>query len=345
MSLNLAELQARLELETKSVSTPESLETFKRDWMGKDGAVKVLFKQLKDVPASDKPKVAADLNQLKERVEAFIVERANDFANAGDNKRIAQEFFDFSLPGKNPGIGSAHPIRLVERRLEDLLRPFGCRVIEGPEVETQYYCFDALNIPKHHPARDMQDTFYIDQEDGLGLLHVLRTHTTSVQARELQKGQLPVKVMSYGRVYRNETEDASHQAMFHQFEVVWIEPGLTVSHLMGILSYLLKGLYGQERRVRFVPKFYPYTEPSLGAQVDCTICAAKGCGACGGAGWVTILGSGMIHRNVLTEFNYDPEKVSGFAFGMGTSRLAAQFYNSPTLKTLYDGDLRVFATL
>jgi phenylalanyl-tRNA synthetase alpha chain len=211
----------------------------------------------------------------------------------------------------------------------------------GPEIETEYYCFDSLNIPKHHPARDMQDTFYT--ETG----HVLRTHTTSVQARLLQTRslfegkKLPIKVASFGKVYRNETEDASHTAMFHQFELVWVEKGLTLANLLAMITHIVKELYGKRRKVQFVPKFYPYTEPSIGPRIDCVICKSAGCPSCGGAGWVTVGGAGMIHRNVLLEFGFNPDEVAGFAFGLGSSRLAGQMYNLPHLRAVYENDLRI----
>ncbi|MBX7139196.1 MAG: phenylalanine--tRNA ligase subunit alpha [Oligoflexia bacterium] len=333
--LNLSEVKESLLAQLKRISTPQDVEILKRDWLSKEGTLKLLFKQLRDIPAERKPEVAAGLNDLKQLLEQFVSEQEQRLAADLREKSARSEFVDLSLPSRWSGLGSVHPISLVERRIAEILRPFGFRNVLGPEVETEYYCFDSLNIPPHHPARDMQDTYYT--ANGL----VLRTHTTSVQARELQKGGLPVKVASFGRVYRNETEDASHQAMFHQFELVWLEAGLTLSHLMGLISHILKELYGKRRKVKFVPKFYPYTEPSIGPQVDCTFCKGSGCPACGGAGWVTIAGAGMVHRNVLREFGYDPEKVSGFAFGLGTSRLASQFSGISALKTLYDNDLRL----
>jgi phenylalanyl-tRNA synthetase alpha chain len=173
---------------------------------------------------------------------------------------------------------------------------------------------------------------------------LLRTHTLP-SSRELQKGGLPIKIAAYGRAYRNETEDASHQALFHQFELVWLDKGLTLANLMGLINHILKELYGKRRKVKFMPKYYPYTEPSIGPYVDCVICKGSGCSACGRSGWVAVGGSGMIHRKVLEEFKYDPDEVSGFAFGLGTARLASQFYNIPTLKMVYDGDLRTLRSL
>ncbi len=335
IELDFAEAERELTAAMEKIVTKDDLELVRRDWLGKEGIIKELFKQLRDVPADQKAHVAAGLNSLKVASEEGIAARESALAETTLLEKLRNEFLDPSLPPRWTGLGRMHPVTRIERRISEILHPFGFTNVLGPEVETDYYCFDSLNIPPHHPARDMQDTFYT--ETG----HVLRTHTTSVQARSLEKGGLPVKVASFGKVYRNETEDASHQAMFHQFELVWIEEGLTLAHLMGIISHILKSLYGKRRKVRFVPKFYPYTEPSIGPQINCVICGGKGCSSCGGAGWVTIAGAGMVHRNVLEEFKYDPKKVTGFAFGIGTSRLAGQMYEVPKLKSLYDNDLRI----
>jgi phenylalanyl-tRNA synthetase alpha chain len=333
--VNFDVLLGELKSAFSRVVTPADLELLKRDWLGKEGTIKVLYKDLKDVPPEDKPRIAGQLNELRDAAERFVKDREEALAGAARDRELANQFFDLSLPGLTAGVGRIHAITAVERRIAAVLKPFGFASVQGPEIETEYYCFDALNTPKHHPARDMQDTFYTEHA------HMLRTHTTSVQARELQKGKIPLKVASFGRVYRNETEDASHQAMFHQFELVWLEEGLTVANLMALINHILKAIYGKRTKVRFVPKFYPYTEPSLGVQIECAACRGAGCSLCGRSGWLTIAGSGMIHRNVLREFNYDPEKISGFAFGLGTSRLAAQFLGVPTLKMVYENDLRI----
>lgn len=318
-----------------AITTQADLEVVRRDWLSKDGTIKTLFKQLKDIAPDEKPVVAARLNALRDAVEGGVAAQERALEGAARERELASQYLDLSLPGITTGVGRVHAVTEVERRIAAVLRPFGFASVQGPEIETEYYCFDALNTPKHHPARDMQDTFYT--EHGF----MLRTHTTSVQARELQKGKVPVKVASFGRVYRNETEDASHQAMFHQFELVWLEEGLTVANLMGLIDHILKAIYGKRTKVRFVPKFYPYTEPSLGPQIECASCRGAGCALCGRSGWLTVGGSGMIHRNVLLEFGYDPGKVSGFAFGLGTSRLAAQLLGVPNLKMVYENDLRI----
>lgn len=334
LEINFSELLSKL---TDSVKKADNtvLAALKLEWLGKDGKIKELFKQLRDVSAERKPAVASGLNEFKGSVEFLIESREKSFAQGLLIDKLRAEFLDPTLPAKTTGFGNLHPVTKIERQISELLRPFGFENVLGPDVETEYFCFDSLNIPPHHPARDMQDTFYT--ETG----HVLRTHTTSVQSRSLQKGGSPLKVASFGKVFRNETEDASHQAMFHQFELVWIQEGLTLSHLMGLITHILKSLYGKRRKVRFVPKFYPYTEPSIGPQINCSICNGNGCPSCGGSGWVTVAGAGMVHRKVLEEFNYDSKKISGFAFGMGTSRLAGQLFDVPKLKSLYDNDLRI----
>ena len=336
---SIVELDAKLKTTMAAVSTPGDLELLRRDWLGKEGTLKRLFKELQGASSDERPKIAAAVNALKSKIESFCEERTAKFAHAERARKLEAEHIDLSLPGRASGLGQIHPISKIERRITSILRPFGFEIVYGPEIESEYYCFDALNIAPHHPARDMQDTFYTSTG------HVLRTHTTSMQARTLQKGGLPIKALVFGRAYRNETEDASHQAMFHQFEMFWLDKGLTTAHLMGIIQYILMELYGQRVKVRFVPKFYPYTEPSLGPQIECGICRGAGCPACGGAGWVTVGGSGMIHRNVLKEFGYTPGEVAGLAFGLGTSRLAQQEFSLPKMKTVYENDLRVLRAL
>ena len=316
-----------------AVETASELEGFRREWLGKEGHIKRLMRDLREVDAVDRPRVAEDLNRLREALEQAVRAASERFASGSVEAAIAAQYLDVTLPGCGAGRGLLHPITRLERKLMSIVRPFGFQNAIGPEIESEYFCFDALNIPKHHPARDMQDTFYTAAGK------VLRTHTSSVQARVFSQGVLPVKVASFGRVYRNETEDTSHQAMFHQFDIVWVEAGLTLAHLMGLIQHILKALYGKRRRVRFVPKFYPYTEPSIGCQISSD--SSLG----GSAGWVTVGGAGKVHRHVLEEFKFDPSAVSGFAFGLGTSRLAAEMYGVPNLKALYYPDLRSLRTL
>jgi phenylalanyl-tRNA synthetase alpha chain len=224
----------------------------------------------------------------------------------------------------------------------DVLRRLGFQMVDGPEVDSPFYNFDALNIPEHHPARDMQDTFWLDGDPRL----LLRSHTTTIQARVLEKRpELPVRIAAVGRVYRNEAVDATHLAMFHQFEGIWVDKGLTFAHLKGTLAFVARSLFGESRRVRFKPKFYPYTEPSIGVDVSCGVCGGVGCSACHGAGWVTILGAGMVHPKLFLQFGYDPDEVSGIAFGFGTTRMASQWSGVHKVRSLYEPDLRVLHAL
>lgn len=310
--------------------------SLKKGWLSKEGVIKGLFAQLKEVAAEERPVVAQRCNELKQLVEETVAKKEREEGEKERRGLLQKQFFDLSLPALSPGLGLPHPITQVEETVSTVLRQLGFVAIDGPVVETEYYCFDALNIPKHHPARDLQDTFYTDTG------HVLRTHTTSMQSRTLESGDMPVRAMAAGAVYRNEAEDASHTAFFHQFDLVWVEKGLTLAHLMGTIQFILRELYGRRRKIRFVPKYYPYTEPSIGVQVECSACKGAGCPLCGGAGWVTVAGAGMIHRNVLQEFRYDPQKIAGFAFGFGTGRLAAQLCDVTDLRQVYQNDLRIF---
>jgi phenylalanyl-tRNA synthetase alpha chain len=320
----------------EAATTPEELDAVGRAHTGRKSPLKAALKGLRHVPKDERPAVAQAINAARETMESELA-AARDRAEAEAlEARLAEEWQDLTLPGVAPERGRRHPVVETEHRLMDLMRRLGFEQVEGPEVEHPYYNFDALNIPKHHPARDMQDTFWVDG----GLL--LRSHTTTVQARVLeQRPEPPIKVVSAGRVYRNEAVDATHLAMFHQFEGIWVEKGLTFAHLKGTLAFLAHELYGHARRVRFKPKFYPYTEPSLGVDLSCGVCDGAGCPACHGAGWVTILGAGMIHPKVFREFGYDPDQISGIAFGMGTTRLAAQAVGIVRVRSLYEADLRV----
>lgn len=314
-----------------------ALEEVRRRYFGKQSALKEAFKQMQQVPAAERPAYARHLNDIQAAMEAELETARRTVEEATLKARLEAEWIDLSLPGVAPRLGARHPVSEVERRCLAVMRQLGFELVDGPEVESQFYNFDALNIPEHHPARDMQDTFFVS--GGL----ILRSHTTPIQARVLEERRpLPIKVASAGRVYRNEAVDATHLAMFHQLEGFWVDRGLNFAHLKAVLRFVATGLYGEGRRFRFKPKYYPYTEPSLGMDIACTGCDGAGCVACHGAGWVTIIGAGMIHRNVLETFGYDPNEVSGIAFGWGTTRMASQWVGVEKVKSLYEMDMRLF---
>jgi phenylalanyl-tRNA synthetase alpha chain len=327
---NLIKLEADINyISANLIINTDQLKALKIDWLGKEGKIKKAFSKLKSLSSQDKQLYALKLNTLKDRIEIFFEKFESDLQVNNLKLRLKEERLDITLSIKNDSKGGYHPLTIVERKIEKVLSYYGIKTVKGPELETEYYCFDALNIPKNHPARDMQDTFYTDSG------HVLRTHTSSVQCRVLEKGFKSIKIGVPGRAYRNETVDASHTEMFHQYEVLWVEKGASLAQLMGLLTQVLKSLYGKRRKIRFVPKFYPYTEPSIGALVNTT----------GEDNWITVAGAGMVHRNVLTEFGYDPEKITGFAFGLGTSRLVGEWFGFPDVRTVYENDLRVLRDL
>ena len=306
--------------------------------LGKKSPLRQELRQLGALPADQRAARATRLNQLQAEVEAAIAKAEEELANA--ELMSPAEWLDGTLPGTVPPRGSRHPLTEVVEKCLEVTREFGFELAEGPEIEEAYFNFDALNIDEHHPARDMQDTFWLPGG------RVLRTHTTTVQARVL-KGHppLPVRIASPGRAYRNEAVDATHLAMFHQFEGLWVDRGLVFPHLMGLLSEIARRVYGGAAKFRFKPKYYPYTEPSLGMDLACTACDGAGCAACHDAGWLTVLGAGMVHPEVLREFNYDPSEVGGIAFGLGISRIASQASGVEHIKRLYEQDLRVFAAV
>jgi phenylalanyl-tRNA synthetase alpha chain len=317
-----------------------SLDDVRRRHTGKKSPLKLALRGLKTVSKEERPAVARAVNEAQATVIEELEEASARITAAVLAVQLEEEWQDLSLPGVATPRGARHPVREVERQCLAVMRRLGFVVEEGPEAEHPFYNFDALNIPEHHPARDMQDTFWLD--GGL----CLRSHTTTVQARVLEsKPPLPIRVVSIGRVYRNEAVDATHLAMFHQFEGIWVDKGLTFAHLKGVLAFVARALFGESRKVRFKPKFYPYTEPSIGVDVSCGSCDGAGCAACHGAGWVTILGAGMVHPKVFRQFGYDPEELSGIAFGFGTTRMATQWAGVTKPRPLYEMDMRVLQTL
>ncbi|MCB9668349.1 MAG: phenylalanine--tRNA ligase subunit alpha [Alphaproteobacteria bacterium] len=336
---------AAFRAELATVDSPEALEDLARRHTGKKSAVKALLKGLRDVDPAERPAVAAAINETAATIEAEVEAARERIDAIALEAAVAAEWMDLSMPGTLMERGARHPLVEVEDRCLAVLARLGFEVVDGPEVEHPFYNFDALNIPEHHPARDMQDTFWVDGG------WCLRSHTTTVQARVLEsRPELPIRVASRGRVYRNEAVDATHGAMFHQLEGFWLDRGLTFAHLKGVLAFVARSLYG-DRRIRFKPKFYPYTEPSVGVDLACGNCDGSGlsatgsCEACHGAGWVTILGAGMVHPKVLRQFGYDPAEVTGIAFGLGTTRMAAQKTGATKVRNLYGQDMRTMRTL
>lgn len=318
--------------------TLAEIDRIRVEYLGSRSELKQRLRGLRDVSAERRRVVAEELNSATATMERELDDKRAVVEEREQDEALAAEWTDVSLPGLIQRRGALHPITAVERRCVAILRQLGFVLVSGPEVDSPYNNFEALNIPEHHPARDMQDTFWV--EGGL----LLRSHTTTVQARTLAaRAPLPIKVASAGRVYRNEAVDATHLPMFHQLEGLWLEDGLTFAHLKGVVLFLARSLYGEDQVFRVKPKYYPYTEPSLGLDVACRSCQGEGCAACHGIGWITLIGAGMVHPNVLRRFGY--EGTTGFAFGWGTTRMTSQWLGLSRIRWLYESDPRLYTAL
>lgn len=316
-----------------AVDTPAGLQEVRVRYLGKKGAVTDLMKGMRDLTPEERPQVGALVNSLKEGLDAAFTARGVALQQAEVAARIASEKIDVTLPGRKSFAGSKHPVTLVTEEIVEIFSSLGFCVEEGPEVEQDFYNFEALNIPKDHPARDMQDTFYVTDDV------VLRTHTSPVQIRSMLKQKPPVRVIAPGTVYRRDS-DLTHSPMFHQIEGFLVDEQVTFGDLKGILTHFLTCCFGKNLGVRFRPSFFPFTEPSAEVDIACVICSGKGCRVCKGTGWLEILGCGMIDPEVFKSVDYDPEQFSGFAFGMGLERIAMLKYGVSDLRLFFENDLR-----
>ncbi len=325
--------QALRDLET--VTSLEALKNLKVQYLGKKGSLTEILRGMGALSAEERPKIGQIVNELRAELEGKIDEYTKVLEDKALADKLANEKVDVTLPGRTPKIGHLHPITLTMREIKKIFMRMGFDVNEGPEIENDYYNFEALNLPKDHPARDMQDSFYITEE------YLLRTHTSPVQARTMQSkgGNEPVRMIAPGRVYRRDY-DATHSPMFHQVEGLVIDKGISLADLKGTLELFLKEMFGSNVKVRLRPSFFPFTEPSAEVDISCVICGGKGCRVCKNSGWLEILGSGMVHPNVLTMSGYDPQQVSGFAFGMGVERIAMLKYGIDDLRLFFENDLR-----
>lgn len=307
-------------------------------YLGKKGPIQEVMKSMKDLSAQERPAFGQQVNDVKKLLGDAIEERKAILEVEEMNKRIEQEKIDITLDGQKPSMGNLHPLMLIQQEIEDLFVGLGYCVGEGPEVELDLYNFERANIPKDHPARDMQDTFYINVEE------LLRTHTTAIQMRQLEEfakdNVLPVKVICPGKVYRRDDDDATHSHQFIQCEGLVVGEGIKLSDLKGTLLFLAKSMFGENRTIRFRPSYFQFTEPSVEVDVSCHVCGGKGCNVCKKTGWIEILGAGMVHPNVLSMAGYDPEKVSGFAFGIGVERVAMLKYGINDIRNFYTNDIR-----
>jgi phenylalanyl-tRNA synthetase alpha chain len=305
------------------------LEQIRIDLFGRSGKITELVKRIKEVPSENRQQIGILINETKKTLESLLAEQKNSF------KENAREWFDPTIPGIKPAIGNLHPTSIVINEMYEIFKHLGFSIMEGPEIETDVYNFEKLNLPKDHPARSLQDVLYIEEPEIL-----LRSHTSSVETRSLEKLKPPFRIVVAGKCYRFENVNASNNSMFYQFQGVALQEGLSMADLKGTLYYFAKEFFGKDRKIRFRCKYYPEVEPSAGLDLDCPFCKGKGCSVCKGRGWLEMLGCGMIHPNILKGFGYDTNKISGFAFGMGLDRIVMDRFKIRDIRSLYNGDIK-----
>jgi len=312
----------------------EALNEVRVNVLGKKGALTAVLKGMKDVAPEDRPKIGQMVNETRTEIESVLMKMNSKLEAIKLESKMSSEVIDVTLPAKKRKMGHRHPNAIAMEEVERIFVGMGYEVVEGPEIETDYYNFEALNIPADHPAKDEQDTFYINKE------FLLRTQTSGVQVHEMEKGNLPIRMVAPGRVFRSDEVDATHSPSFHQIEGLVIDQNITFADLKGTLAEFAKELFGEETKVKFRPHHFNFTEPSAEVDVTCFKCKGKGCRFCKGTGWIEILGCGMVHPNVLKMSNIDPDKYSGFAFGIGLERIALLKYEIDDMRLLYENDIR-----
>ncbi len=328
----IAEIKATFEREISSCTSVAVIQDLKVKYLGKTGELTALLKGIRDLPPEERPTFGAKVNELRNVMESTFSEKLTQLKRQEMELSLKNEKIDISLCEMKPW-GALHPVTLVKNEICDLLIAMGFEVLNGPEIETDYYNFQALNIPYDHPARDMQDTFYL--ADGI----LLRTQTSSMQARYMENKKPPIKMVCPGKVFRSDS-DASHSPVFHQIEGLVVDKKVTLRDLKGTLEYIASHLFGKDTKVRFRPSFFPFTEPSVEVDLTCSNCGGKGCSLCKGTGWIEVLGAGMVNPKVLENCGIDSAKYNGYAFGMGLERIAMIKYGIPDIRLFFENDQR-----
>lgn len=331
----LDQIVSKAKVHIDAITTKIELMNEKASVLGKKGPFASIMANMRNLSIEEKKEVGQITNQAKQELENTIQTKLNQLNEEEINKRLEEETIDVTMPGVKISLGTIHPLNQTIMDLEDLFISMGYEVADGPEIETDEYCFEKLNLPKGHPARDMQDTFYIDA------VKLLRSQTSPVQARtmELKEGK-PIKIVCPGKVYRRDQDDATHSHQFMQFEGLVLGEDISMADLKGALSEIAKHMFGSERKIRLRPSFFPFTEPSVEVDVSCMRCNNQGCPTCKGTGWIEVLGAGMVNNNVLRMSGYDPNKIQGFAFGVGVERVAMLKYGIDDIRNFYTNDIR-----
>lgn len=331
--ISLEQLEKQALDEVAAAADPAALDAVRVSYLGKKGQLTQQLKQLGALPAAERPAAGQEINRIKARVQQALEARRDELQAAQMDARLASERVDVTLPGRGQPRGGLHPVTITMRRIEALFRPLGFSVAEGPEIEDDHHNFEALNIPAHHPARAMHDTFYFDAHT------LLRTHTSPVQVRVMEQRQPPLRIIAPGRVYRCDS-DLTHTPMFHQVEGLLVDEQVSFANLRGLLDEFLRAFFERsDLPVRFRPSYFPFTEPSAEVDIQCVMCAGAGCRVCGQSGWLEVLGCGMVHPKVFEQVGIDNERYTGFAFGMGVERLAMLRYGVNDLRLFFENDM------
>lgn len=333
----LEELKSQTLAKIEATEELSALETIRVETLGKKGPITEVLRGMRDLSAEERPKVGAFANEIRDLLTSAVETRKSELTELALEKKLAAETLDVTLPGKQITHGSRHVLTQIMEEIEDTFVGMGYQVIEGTEIESDHYNFERMNLPKDHPARDMQDTFYISDDV------LLRTHTSPVQARTMEKHDFSkgaLRMISPGKVFRRDTDDATHSHQFHQIEGLVVDKGITMGDLKGTLEVLLKELFGADRKIRLRPSYFPFTEPSVEVDVSCFKCGGKGCNVCKYTGWIEILGAGMVHPDVLEMSGINSKEYSGFAFGLGPDRIAMLRYGVNDIRNFYTNDVR-----
>lgn len=334
MLSNLTEIEQ--DINSYPVASLDELEQFRLKYLSRNGLLAKLFEDFKTVSKEERPAVGKKLNEVKRLAEG----KFNTLKESLESGSAGSEYIDLTLPGRTFSIGREHIIMQTVNEFVKIFREIGFKVTEGPELEEEFYNFDALNTPEHHPARDMQDTYYVQNKHDKDKKYVLRTHTSPVQVRTMLANKPPVRIICPGKVFRNETVTYKNYFMFHQVEGLYVDKNVTMRDLKGVLTYFFKKFYGENTKTRFIPSFFPFTEPSAQFDITCFICSGKGCKTCKNTGWLEVGGCGMVDPNVFNAVGYDPLEYSGYAFGMGIERLTMMKYGIDDIRVLYRNDMR-----
>jgi phenylalanyl-tRNA synthetase alpha chain len=334
MTKKLLEIKQQAQQELSDIKTLSDLESIRIKYLGKKGQLTAVLRQMGAVGIEERPAIGKIANQVRAHIETMLEKQKQKLSHLLIEQKLKNEKIDVTMPAKEKRIGKKNPLSLVLDDLYEIFLGMGFTIVQGPEVETDYYNFEALNIPKEHPARDTQDTFYITDN------MLLRTQTSNMQIRTMEHKKPPIKIISPGRVYRSDAIDATHSPVFHQIEGLVVDKGVTMADLKGTLELFAQGLYGKDSVIRFRPHYFPFTEPSAEMDICCFSCSGKGCSLCKGEGWIEILGCGMVHPNVLKICGIDPDIYRGFAFGIGLERIAMRKYNINDLRLFFENDIR-----